>query len=387
MNNHLVLYKFQKDNKNYVMKSIDPNIISSKQLIFWKKLNKQLKFKMWSFQHEFLKYYKSYISRVETFIENDINICPICGYEDKEKRIYYDLYYYICWGSLTYHMIKEHNFKPHDRLIDSIISLSTIQYFKLKRNDLIFFEGLMYAGGRQKKFKYTEKKYDKDEIDYDKKRLYVYSEYSGFLDVKCQPRYCELDNIITLSKDRVFDGEEIYLMFYLDKRMKTKQYMFHTHPPTPKAGSRIQTDHLVYEIPSPGDINKFARIKCQYSHVEGSIIFAPEGVYAIMVKDRKKPVHNFDLKDFDHQAYVNSIENSYNKYGFINNEIDFYKNVLYDFSHVNALNKIVDKYNLKIAYYPKELNHENKYVYGKLFLPYNEEKNDHEKNEDDIFDE
>lgn len=106
-----------------------------------------------------------------------------------------------------------------------------------------------------------------------------------------------------------------------------------------------------------------------------------------MVKDRKKPVHNFDLKDFDHQAYVNSIENSYNKYGYINNEIDFYKNVLYDFSHVNALNKIIDKYNLKIAYYPKELNHENKYVYGKLFLPYNEEKNDHEKNEDDIFDE
>lgn len=380
MNNQLVLYKFQKNNKKCVMKSIDPNIIGSNQLIIWKNLNKQLKFKLWSFQHEFLKYYKSYISRVDTFIENNINICPICGYEDKEKKIYYNLHYYICWGSLTYHMIKEHNFKPHDHLIDLLISLSTVQYFKIDRNDLIFFEGLMNTGGKQRKFKYSEKKYNQDKLDYDKKRLYVYSEYSGFLDVKCQPTYCELDNIITLSKGRVFDGEEIFTMFYLDKRMKTKQYMFHTHPPTPNAGSRIQTDHLVYEIPSPQDINKFARIKKQYSQVEGSIIFASEGIYVIMAKDRKKPIYDFNLDDFDHKAYINSIESSYNKYGFINNETDFYKYVLYDFSHVKVLNKIIDKYNLKISYYPKELNHENKYVYGKIFLPYNEEKNNHIKN-------
>lgn len=341
---------------------LEPKITESQNLIITKTIN--IKYRLWSFRYEFLKYYKAYISRVKTFINNKIRICPFCEYEDKEHKIFYDSNNKLCWGSLTYHLMKEHNYEPKNLFIRYILSLSNNKFFKIGVNDMILFDGLMNAGGRFQRFKYNQKIKMNNADEVKKNRIYLYSEYSGYLDIKCKNKICKIDNI-EISNFRRTEPDIYMVNFFFDK-LKDKRYIFHTHPPTPKAGSRIATDRIVYEFPSFDDINSFIEMKQKFE-IDGELIFTPEGIYVLMVYDIKKKIENQKFKEKN--KFIQILNEAYYEYKNVKDENEFYSTVAQNYIYIKKVNTLLKKYNLIVQYFPKEqLNGE--WIYGKIYLPF-----------------
>lgn len=357
-----------KLNKEVQCFCLDPSIVKNKNIeILDQKID--LKYnKPWTFCHEFLKYYRTYIKRVKTTLKNEESKCPFCDFVDKEKLIYYNIGngYNFCWGSLTYHMIKKHNFEPKNKFIKFILSLSSRSFFKLGVNDMVLFEGLMNAGGLSQKFKYNiKKKIVEGKIEkITKERTYIYSEYSGYFDIKCKNKICNVENI-EISNYRRAEPDIYMVNFFFDK-LKNKKYVFHTHPPTPTAGGRIQKERIVFEFPSIQDIESFLIMENK-SEIEGELIFAPEGIYVLSIYDINK---GFKKKQFeDTRKFLTILNEAYNEYKNIKTEEDFYKIVAQDFKYIKKINELLKKYNLQVSYYPKENYENNKWIYGKIYLP------------------
>lgn len=355
------------NNKSYNLICLEPKIVKSDKIIFIDSI-KPPKYRLWSFRYEFIKYYKAYNQRVQTYINNEIDVCPFCDYKDNENKIYYNLDNKLCWGSLTYHLMKAHNYEPKNKFIKFILSLSNIYFFKMELNDLILFDGLMNSGGRTKKFKYSQISQNKEIVE--KKKEYIYSEYSGYLDIQCKNKNCKIENIEISNFRR--PEPDIYMVNFYSNRLSNKQYIFHTHPPTPNAGSRIQTERIVYEFPSFDDINSFIDLKRDFK-IEGELIFAPEGIYVLTSKDRKKQTPKLKFKE--KREYMNVLNDAYYNYHKIDNEHDFYIKPAQDFKYIKAINKLLANYNIKVLYFPKELSYDYKWIYGKIYLPINIEKN------------
>ena len=104
------------------------------------------------------------------------------------------------------------------------------------------------------------------------------------------------------------------------------EYIFHTHPSTPIAGARVK-EGILYEFPSIPDLEQFID---HYNNgvTQGSIIFAPEGLYIIKCIDntkkiiikKERKVFNYILKKFyeiqDSAIYKYGIHFSTNEAGF-----------------------------------------------------------------------
>ena len=347
---------------------LDPSLVKNEKI---KILDQKIDLKYdnpWSYKHEFLKYYKTYIKEIKTTLKNEIEKCPFCDFVDKEKLIYYNIgkVYNFCWGSLTYHMIKKHNFEPKNKFIKFILSLSPKSFFKLGVNDLVLFEGLMNAGGLSQKFKYNVKRkiVRGKEEKITKKRTYIYSEYSGYFDIECKNKICDVKNIEISNYRRA--EPDIYMVNFFFDRLENKKYVFHTHPPTPTAGGRIKTEMIVYEFPSMQDITSFLVIGNE-TEIEAELIFAPEGIYVLSIYDIKKGI---DKTQFDHsRKYLAILNEAYDEYKNIKTEEEFYNTVIYDFKYAKKLNELIKKYNLKLSYFPKEKTENNKWIYGKIYLP------------------
>ena len=153
--------------------------------------------------------------------------------------------------------------------------------------------------------------------------------------------------------------------FFFDK-LENKKYVFHTHPPTPTAGGRIQKERIVYEFPSIQDIDSFLIMENKID-IEGELIFAPEGIYILSVYDFKK---EFKKKPFDDTRKFSTILiESFFEYNNIKSAEEFYKSVAQDFKYVKKINELLKKYNLQVSYYPKEKYGDTKWIYGKIYLP------------------
>ena len=57
------------------------------------------------------------------------------------------------------------------------------------------------------------------------------------------------------------------------------EYIFHTHPPTPRPGGRVNVG-IVYELPSIGDVLHFID-HFNDGKISGSIVITSEGIYNI----------------------------------------------------------------------------------------------------------
>lgn len=355
------------DDKKYECCIIEPLTVHNPKVIITNNKIEQDYNNVWSFRYEFLKYYKSYIHRINTTLKNNVSKCPFCNYNTKDNRLYYNIEgkYKFCWSSLLYHLIKEHYYEPKNKFIQFILSLSSNNFFKISVNDMVLFEGLMLAGGLTKKFKYTKKiKVKEDNRETIKKnKQFTFSEYSGYFDIQCSNKICNIENIEISNYRRYSD--DIYMVNFFFNKLENKKYIFHTHPPTPYPGSRIKTDRIVYDFPSPTDIESFIVIRNKFK-IEGELVFAPEGIYIISIYDKKKPLDQYKFKSM--KDYLKVFTNAYNKYKDINNVDDFYNIVAQDYHYIKDLNKVMKNYNLLIYYYPKQKIN-NTWSYGKIYLP------------------
>ena len=281
----------------------------------------------------------------------------------------------IRWENGTKHYIRKHNITPNDDFIDFIhryqnskstkerviarfkgykVVKNDKRYLKLDRNQILIMDALMEHGGYKI---YKDKK---------NKNIYKYSEHAGLLDFN----NTGLEKIIVSGNTNILDAGDNDI--YLPKNMIEAydyEYIFHTHPPTPKPGARV-TGGILYEFPSISDMFHFMD-HYNDGKTQGSIVIAPEGMYIIRKKvvDDKKIFINEDKFYNDAMNIWRKIQiNSINKYGTKFTTNMFYSKIAQDRSYINMFNKVLNKYKIHIDYYSRIHDGKN-WVIDTIYLP------------------
>lgn len=332
--------------------------------------------------------------------------CLIC----KEKNITSGTYEIknIRWEDGLLHYINIHNIKPSEEFLDyifahtiryntkkanigkmdvEIIKSHNKQYLKLEQNQILIMDAMMEHGSYQK---YLDKK---------NKNMYKFSEHAGLLDFENSG----LEKIIISGNTNRIDENDKRIFFPDDlPDAYDYEYIFHTHPPTPKPGSRA-VNGILYEFPSISDMFHFIE-HYNDGYVQGSLIIAPEGMYNIRKLIFDDEIIDIDLDkfmmDYD-DAFIDIQINAIDKYigddiynynnaddntnDNIDNNIDdniddntnnnfsidkklFYSIIAQDKKYINELNKITNKYDLHIDYYPR-VKKNNNWIIDTVYLP------------------
>ena len=175
------------------------------------------------------------------------------------------------------------------------------------------------------------------------KYRYRFSEHAGILDFKGN----FLEKIIVSGKTNRKEAgdDEIFLPQNLPENFEY-EYLFHTHPPTPKPGGRV-SDGILYEFPSIGDILHFIDHYNDGKTI-GSIVITPEGLYNIRkLKLDKNKININENKLF--KQYINLSDQVQNKaikkYSEKFNTYTFYSKISQDKSYINIINNFLKNIN------------------------------------------
>ena len=299
--------------------------------------------------------------------------CLLCNKKIISKEFYIENFK---WNDSLSHYIKQHHIKPSDKFIDFIYRfklskkvtkrifkfksnkyiINDISYVKLKRNQILIMDALLIHGG------YTKKYFDKKNIG-----QFKYSEHYGLLDFN----QFSLERVIISGKTNRLDenDKEIYLPKELSNDVLEYEYLFHTHPPTPRPGGRA-IDHIIYEFPSPNDIVSFVHL-FNKGMTQGSIVMTSEGMYIIRKYNfNKKKIKINDEKAFNKIYNIEKKlqEKAIEKYGINFTTQFFYSTISQDVHFINRLNKTVSKFKLFIDYYPRT-KIGNKWIIDTVYLP------------------
>jgi hypothetical protein len=294
--------------------------------------------------------------------------CLLCDKKISNRKIILDSY---IWNEHIEHYISKHNFKPNELFIQHlffvklkskiklpgrIIKDKDINYVKINKNQLLILDALMEHGG------YTKKYSDLKNLD-----IYRYSEHSGLLDFELN----KLDKILVSGNtSRVDKGdEEIFLPKNIPE-MFEYEYIFHTHPPTPKPGGRV-TDNILYELPSFGDILHFID-HYNGGKVCGSIIITAEGLYNIKPKDINTKSIDIDEDKFylEYNTTFKKIQRTaISKFGKTFTTSKFYSEIAQDYNNINTINNITNEFNIQIDYYSRIKDKHNNWIIDDLYLP------------------
>lgn len=337
----------------------------------------------WTNKNNFLKM----LNKVTDFLDDNNKIfkkykknknCLLCGKPNIGTKLY--KYSKYVWEDSLYHYVLEHNIEPSEKFIDKIYFImgknilnnrlvsrlnidgdivqnknGDIHYVKLRSNQIMIMDALMYHGGYTKKYVDT------------KTNNFRYSEHAGLLDFN--GKY--LDKIIVSGHtNRVDRGDEdIYLPSNMADALKY-EYLFHTHPPTPKPGGR-SVDGILYEFPSIGDILHFID-HYNGGKTIGSLVVTPEGMYNI----RKLNNNNTKIK-IDEDLMFRKINKSYSTiqneaistYGTDFTTYIFYSKIAQDITFINKLNQILNTFNLHIDFFPRRRDNKGKWIIDNIYLP------------------
>jgi hypothetical protein len=327
--------------------------------------------KEWNMQYDFIKQ----LEIVEILLKEmkhfkkyeDTKDCILC----KQKKISTGRYIWkkYIWEDGLKHYIEKHNFQPIETFLDVIyffklekklklkteIKVGAKTFIKINQNQLLIMDALMTHGGYTKKY-----------MDQTNKNILRYSEHTGLLDFKTNI----LEKIVVAGNTtRVDKGDdEIFLPRNLSD-LNEYEYIFHTHPPTPKPGGRVK-EGILYEFPSMGDILHFID-NFNEGKICGSLVVTSEGLYNIrkIEINREKININEDkmFKEFNEIFY--EIQLKYiKKYSTKFSKNDFYSKISQDGGAIEELNKILNKYNLHIDYYPR-IKIKSNWILDKVYLP------------------
>lgn len=293
--------------------------------------------------------YNDALDTIQDFVQRKIKTCSTCSKTNKRKskkskkrgrgcksNNNRSKYKDVLLGRVTCKDITS----KQNKMVLSRVMESNRDYVRIERNQLLILDALMINGGLVKK--YTDPR---------NKHVKRYSEHAGALDINQR----HIDKIIVYgSTNRVVDGDdEIFLPNDSDD-IEGFEYIFHTHPPTPKPGGRVDIG-ILYEHPSIGDILHFID-NYNDGDIIGSLVMTPEGLYNIrkIVNDRK----DINIDDSDlHREYsrvlkrVNRI--AIEKYGEDFTKDEYYSEIAQDIKLINTPNKVLEKYNVTVDFYPR----------------------------------
>jgi hypothetical protein len=299
------------------------------------------------------------------------NKCLICG--DKISCKIFVLDGYI-WKDDLIHYIREHHIKPNDlfmrMIFDNDIIITThpkqlhitgrerdanldgIKHIKLNTNQIMILDALMKHGGYSKKY-------------YDNK-INKYSEHAGILDFGNNG----LNRIIVAGNtSRVDRGdEEIFLPNDFPDMMEY-EYIFHTHPPTPKPGGRA-SDGILYEFPSIGDMLHFIDHHNDGNTI-GSLVMTAEGLYNIRkINHDKLPITIDEDVFYDEikRKYKENQRNAIKQYGTKFTTYEFYSKIAQDTTYIDNMNNHLKKYGITIDFFPRKKDNKNNWIVSSIYL-------------------
>lgn len=297
-----------------------------------------------------------------------IKECKLC---DKSYSTgTYKLDRYVWEDNLT-HYIEVHNIKPPEDFVDfiffskfnnilkfesRIIKDSGKKYIKINKNQLLILDALLEHGGYNQKY-----------ADLKNKNIFRYSEHSGLFDFNSN----KLQKILVLGNTtRVDKGDNEIFMPNNVEDMFNYEYMFHTHPPTPKPGGRAEYG-ILYELPSIGDILHFID-HFNDGKISGSIVITSEGLYNIRSRTYTEDKIKIDEDKlfFDYNKISRKIqETSLKKYGTKFTDKEFYGKIAQDKDLINTINSVLNEFEMHIDYIPRILNEKNNWVLDSIYLP------------------
>ena len=328
--------------------------------------------KKWLYYEEFankLKFVESLLKKEEKFLKfENKKKCLLC---DESYSIgTYKLTKYIWEDNLT-HYIEKHFIKPPEEFIDfiffskynatlklesNIIEDNGNKFIKINRNQLLILDALLEHGGYSKKY-----------ADLKGKNIFRYSEHSGLFDVNSN----KLQKIVVLGNTtRVDKGDNEIFMPNNVNDMYEYEYMFHTHPPTPKPGGRADVG-IMYELPSIGDLLHFIE-HFNDGKISGSVVVSSEGLYNIRSKklNSEKIIIDEDGLFFEYNSISRKIQDSaLKKYGDKFNNETFFKKIAQDVSLINKINDVTEKYKITIDYIPRIFDNKENWIIDTVYLP------------------
>lgn len=336
--------------------------------------------KEWGYKQQFidrLKYVELILKNNNKIMIIDENIvqkkCLLC--DDTVSATYTYKFGKYIWQDILLHYIDKHNIKPEEEFMDFIyfsklnmpinlttnISLETVstnklKHIKISRNQLLILDALLEHGGYTKKYS-----------DPKKSNIFRYSEHSGLFNLN----HRELQKIVVSGNTNRVDlgDDEIYMPQNIEDMYKF-EYIYHTHPPTPKPGGRAQFG-IMYELPSIGDILHFID-HFNDGKVSGSLVITAEGLYNIrklnlnkdkilVDEDKLYQEYNYISKKIQHKCL--------NKYGDKFTRRQFYSKIAQDIELINQINTIVNNYSINIDYIPRIRDSHNKWIFDTVYLP------------------
>jgi hypothetical protein len=269
-----------------------------------------------------------------------------------------NLYRNISSLSLKKAIAKTKKISNRSQMILARVVKDKKEYVMIDRNQMLILDALMIHGGYSKKY-----------ID-QKKDFSRYSEHAGFLAFEGYM----LSNIIVSGKTYRLDedDDDIYLPMGMDgDDMIGYKYIFHTHPPTPKPGGRVN-DGVLYEFPSIGDIFHFINHH-NSENIIGSLVVTAEGLYNI--RKASSDINDIKINDDDlyekYQKIFNQIQrNAILQYGTEFTTKLFYTEIAQNTSYINKINNVLNKFDIHIDYYPRKKNIQKKWIIDTVFLAF-----------------
>lgn len=298
----------------------------------------------------------------------------------------------IVWPGGLKHYILKHKYKPSDEFIN-IININTlsinkskhaikipssiyrnnknninenVEYLKIDRNQFLIMDALMDIGGHKI---FIDVNKNNEELQNDIKR---YSEQKGALKFSRNNLLGTI--IISADTNRIDDNDPDIFLPNDSSESYDYEFIFHTHPPTPYPGARVN-EGILYELPSSGDILHFM-IHYNEGLMQGSLIITPEGLYIIRKYNNNNNYNKmYDLskisdmaKDIDKIISITN-KDAISKYGTnITNDL-FYGKILNDTCFIDNFNsKLNEKYGIEVLYYPRKKSDNNKWYIDTLYL-------------------
>lgn len=363
---------------------------------------KKYKFRTWGFKNEFLKAYDYLMGKKISFktLPAFKTKCPFCPYVEEKCELFYVEMNYgnFCWGTLLKHMVSSHNFKPMRFFIEYvyysycyyIYRVSTkkiMDIVKIDENTLNHFE-LMSRLGYEKKINLNNTNYN--------------VEYFGTIIPKCG--YAEkqmpsvksrIKNIGIYFGNMKVDGNKLISNETEPQYDKNFiNYLYYVRPyDIQKRFFNMANGKYPFEVPEYNEYIAFNSLIKQYPNLLGLLIFANEGIYLISKLDLNKDIINldkFNVKSYN--QFYNLINQNYLSF-MVKYAYALHKSVLTErdkyqcyehYQHIsmwiNSINGFIEKFNLKVVYFPKitvkKINdkygvNENKLIYDTIYLPIN----------------
>lgn len=325
--------------------------------------------KKWVIKDLFLEKLKNIQESIKLYKQDSIQYIENnkkCKYCDKyiSNKIY-TLNNYN-WENNVIHCVNNHNIIVNEKFVEFIMDFDIEDYFsiklsgdisnnflKLDKNQILILDALMKHGG------YSKKYYDTN------MNIIRFSEHAGYLEMNNKI----VKNIVVSGNTDRVDKDDNVIFYPKTIKLKNKfNYIFHTHPPTPRPGGRVD-EGIIYEFPGSDDLLYFID-HYNKKNIIGSLVMTSEGLYNIRtIKKIDKLIIDENKLYKMYSKLLDEIHNkTIKKYGEKFNTNFFYSKIAQNTEYIDIINEYLNKFLIHIDFFSRIKDKQGKWFVDTVYL-------------------